>query len=90
MSASCSEIKERWAPSSNKTLATALVLLDLTSVTAVFNKQTESLRLNSTDNCGLEVNAVVTGVGGLEARVVPTGGVVVVCWASATLVLVVY
>lgn len=68
-------------------LAIALILLDLTSITAVFSKQTESLGLNNTDNCGLKVNIVVTGVGGLKVRVVLTGGVVVVCLASATLVL---
>lgn len=68
-------------------LAIALILLDLTSITAVFNKQTESLGLNNTDNCGLKVNIVVTGVGGLKVRVVLTGGVVVVCLASATLVI---
>ena len=51
-------------------LAMTLVLSDLTLVTAVFNKQTESLGLNNTDDCGLEVKVVVTGVDGLEARVV--------------------
>lgn len=57
-------------------LAIALVLSDLTLVTAVFNKQTESLGLINTDDCGLEVNIVVAGVDGLGARVVPTEGAV--------------